>query len=417
MNRNLYPPRNRNSFRPAMNLIRTLLGVLALTLTTIGRAALPEPDTVIYGNITLDNVLVTAARNDVVVEARRTTNGPAIASYRMGRDAALGNFYALPVTMESVAPLSDPNAAQVGEQVFVSVLDQTGLRLQAALVIAERGDVQRIDFGVAVPDGDADGLPDAWELQWFGSLNRHPASPTANGFTALDHFIAGTDPNGAGFRLHLTQTNQQKRVSFLARRAEGPGYTGMTRLYTLETRATLAAGSWSGVLNYVDIAGADQTVEYVTTDMSGSAFFRGKIVLQGFNIPGTDTDTDGLPDVWETTYFGNLTQTATSLSSNGQPASVNYIAGNNPNNVTNVFRLEVARVGGQTLVSFLARRAQGVGYDGLTRHYALESSGNLNTWSGVANYTNVIGDEQNVAVTVPGAGAGLFYRCRVWLEP
>jgi hypothetical protein len=44
-------------------------------------------------------------------------------------------------------------------------------------------------------DDDADGLPDAWEMEHFGNLDANPGDPAANGVnTVLDCYIAGLDP-------------------------------------------------------------------------------------------------------------------------------------------------------------------------------------------------------------------------------
>ncbi|RLA59008.1 MAG: hypothetical protein DRR04_09625, partial [Gammaproteobacteria bacterium] len=50
-------------------------------------------------------------------------------------------------------------------------------------------------------DGDDDGMPDAWEIQYFGSTNELPsANWDSDQFVNLDEYIAGTDPtNPASF--------------------------------------------------------------------------------------------------------------------------------------------------------------------------------------------------------------------------
>src|SRR5436190_20556721 len=191
---------------------------MLLAMLSASRATIPEPENVIYGNITLGSTLITAARADVVIEARRTTNGPAIASYRMGSDPALGNFYSLRLLLESVPPVSNTNASQISQSVFIVVTDGSGLRAQTSCLIADRGIAQRVDFGAAAVDSDGDGLPDAWELQHFANLSQFPGSIAPNGLTVLQNFIAGTDPNDldGGFRLQIGRTNNQKHVSFLA---------------------------------------------------------------------------------------------------------------------------------------------------------------------------------------------------------
>jgi hypothetical protein len=395
------------------------LSVGALFVTTVlCRATIPEPDNVIYGNITLDNVLVTGARTDVVVEARRTTNGPAIASYRMGADPAIGNFYALRLLLESAPPISNTNASQVSQSVIIVVTDVSGLRAQAPFTITDRGVAQRIDFGAAAADSDGDGLPDAWELQRYANLNQSMGSVAPNGLTALQNFVAGTDPNADGFRLQILATSGQKHVSFRALRAEGPGYEGMTRRYSLESRTTPIGGNWTGLTNFTDIPGNNQVVDYVTSGPGASAFFRGSISLQGFVIPGADGDADGLPDAWETLHFGNLSQNANSPTANGQTAIHNYVADTDPNAAGSNFKVNVTQVGAQRQVSFNARRAEGPGYENKQRYYALESSSNpAGPWVGVAGYTNVLGDNQLVTFQSGSGASALYYRGKTWLQP
>lgn len=258
-----------------------LLAVLAV-LPPAARAEIPEPDNVLYGTIALDNVAVTAARTDVVVEARRQTNGAAIASYRMGSSQQAGNFYSLRLKLESLAPVFDSDASQLGDNLVIVVRDASGVRDQANVTIAERGQFQRLDFGTAVPDSDGDGLPDAWETQYFGGLNQNAGSIGANGLSALQNFIAGTNPNDPNsvFKLSIAATNNLKEVSFVTLRAEGPGYVGLTRIYSLEASSNMAPNSWTGVPGFTNLAGNNQTVTYQSPVAGVPAFFRGRINLQ-----------------------------------------------------------------------------------------------------------------------------------------
>jgi len=259
-----------------------------LLLTSISSLALiPEPDNILYGTITLDNLPVTAGMTNVVIEARRTTNGPAIASYRMGSDEQVGNYYSLQVSVESILPIGDTNASQAGDALFIVLRDDSGIRGRTNFTIVERGVVQRIDFGLAVNDGDGDGLPDVWELYRLGGLGQGPGTITANGQTVIQHFIAGTDPNdpNGGFRLNLERTNNLKRVWFNAARAEGPGYDGMTRVYTLQFRSALSGGFWTDVPGYINIVGTNQQVNYFQAS-AGTGYYRGCVSLLGFSLPG-----------------------------------------------------------------------------------------------------------------------------------
>ena len=381
-------------------------------------AIIPEPDSILYGTITLDNLPITAAQTNVVIEARRTTNGPAIASYRMGSDPQAGNFYSLRLQLESVTPINEPDASQVGDNLFIVLRDGAGVRGQTNVTIVERGDVQRVDFGVAVPDGDGDGLPDVWEILRFGTLGQSPGSLAPNGMTVLQNFIAGTNPNDPtdGFRLRINVTNDLKRVWFVAARADGPGYDGMTRLYTLEFRPVLTSGFWTEVPGYINIGGTNQTVNYFTASVGGPGFYRARISLLGFNVTSEDTDGDELPDVWETVYFGNLSRNGSSVGPNQMTALQSYTAGTDPNNPGSAFELSITRTNHQTWVSFFALRAQGAGYEGKSRFYSLELSTHpAGPFTGIASYTNILGNSQTVLYPSSNS-SNLFFRGRVSLQ-
>src|SRR5204863_10122132 len=122
--------------RFAAPLLR-VLALLLLTCTT-SLAIIPEPDNILYGTITLDNLPVTAAMTNVIIEARRTTNGPAIATYRMGSDQQAGNSYSLQVSIESLAPIADTNASQAGDALLILLRDDSGIRGHTTSTIVKR---------------------------------------------------------------------------------------------------------------------------------------------------------------------------------------------------------------------------------------------------------------------------------------
>lgn len=261
---------------------RALLAILLGAATTTARAALPEPDNLVYGSITLDNVPVAAARFDVAVEARRTLDGPAISRYRMGSDASLGNFYSLSIVLDSGTGLVRENASTTGDSLFIVVTDDSGVRAQASYTVGARGEVLRLDFGTAVNDADGNGLADLWEIEHFGATNQDPAALAANGKTLLDNFIAGTDPNRSSdfFQVVATLDGGQRQVSFFARAAAGPGYSGLVRYYTLETAANLKSGPWVSVPGYATIRGNNQTVTFSQPLAGPDVFYRGSVRLQ-----------------------------------------------------------------------------------------------------------------------------------------
>ena len=89
-----------------------------------------------------------------------------------------------------------------------------------------------------------------------------------------------------------------------------------------------------------------------------------------------DSDGDGLPDVWETSFFGNLpTANATSdFDRDGTTDLAEYIAGTSPANPAENFRAAISRNGAQLHASVTERAATGTGYAGLTRRYEWTSA-------------------------------------------
>jgi hypothetical protein len=246
-------------------------------------ATLSEPDNLLYGSITLDNAPVTAARTDVVVEARRTLNGPAVASYRMGSNPRVGNLYSLEISLESVSVPLSPNASQTGDALIIVVTDSSGIRAEHSYTAGERGEVLRVDFGSSIPDADGNGLADLWEFANFGATGQDPQAVNANGQTTLENFVAGTNPNDgtSRFKVNAEIESGQRKVWFFARAAEGAGYAGMNRFYTLERSPDLTHGSWAGVPGFIEIPANNQTIIYQAPLTGPPAFYRGIVRLQG----------------------------------------------------------------------------------------------------------------------------------------
>src|SRR6185312_6441414 len=58
------------------------------------------------------------------------------------------------------------------------------------------------------PDSDGDGLPDAWETQYFGTLAYGANDdPDHDGLSNYQEYIAGTDPGNANSVLRVTDIN------------------------------------------------------------------------------------------------------------------------------------------------------------------------------------------------------------------
>jgi len=259
--------------------------LLALILSTAAtRAVIPEPDNVFYGTIAFTNAPVTASNTDIVIEARRALAGAPIASYRMGDDPRVGNFYSLRVGLESVPPVTKTNAMQTGEALFIFVKNDTRDLAQTNVTVGARGQFFRLDFGAVSTDVDGDGLPDAWELAFFGNLGQNGnGDPDGDGRSHLAEYLAGSNPALAdsGLFLDIAQSNGQIIVSFFGRRAQGPGYEGRFRYYDLQSSTNLADGLWFGVPGYTNLLGNNLTIIYQTPVTTSPQFFRARVSLQG----------------------------------------------------------------------------------------------------------------------------------------
>jgi hypothetical protein len=103
-------------------------------------------------------------------------------------------------------------------------------------------------------DADGDGLPDAWEIQYFGSINDPRATPNADpdgdGFTNLQEYYAGTDPLDANSLLKINSVNVAAGTAAIRFNAVAG------RTYSILYHGPLPNGSW---LKLVDIPAQGST--------------------------------------------------------------------------------------------------------------------------------------------------------------
>jgi len=146
---------------------------------------------------------------------------------------------------------------------------------------------------------------------------------------------------------------------------------------------------------------------------------RGSVTRVDFGTPGGDSDQDGLPDAWELSQVGSLIRTAgEDPFQTGSSLLAHYIDGTDPKRPDDTFHLSVSQAPANTVLTFLTRQASGPGYEGLSRHYALEYSTSLlsGSWINLPGATNILGDNSVFEYQRPAAPGPIFFRGRVWLQ-
>jgi hypothetical protein len=125
-------------------------------------------------------------------------------------------------------------------------------------------------YAAGSSDCNGDGLPDLWQIQYFGSPGAANAGPNVDadgdGMSNLQEYLAGTDPtNGASF-FHVTAVVEQGK-NILVTWVCGGGRTNV-----LQAAPSLPAGAYSNVspnivlvgsglvsTNYLDMGAATNT--------------------------------------------------------------------------------------------------------------------------------------------------------------
>ena len=161
----------------------------------------------------------------------------------------------------------------------------------------------RVIYAAGDFDGNGDGLPDAWQIQYFGSVNALNALPAADpdgdGVSNLQEFHDGTDPTNSADALRITAlvpAGDDSQVYFTS-------VSG--KYYSLE-RFDSVSGTWTNIVDNIPGNGGIQWVKDVGGADSPDPSYR-LHVSQLSSPPPEDSDGDGVPDMWMQLHFGHPT--------------------------------------------------------------------------------------------------------------
>ncbi|MEI7807028.1 MAG: LamG-like jellyroll fold domain-containing protein [Verrucomicrobiota bacterium] len=128
-------------------------------------------------------------------------------------------------------------------------------------------------------------------------------------------------------------------------------------------------------------------------------------------------------ETWRLASFGTITNIGSAADTadpdgDGRNNLAEYIAGTNPTNIDVPSALSVTNFSKKLVLKFAANAASGAGYTGLTRYFDLLSSTNsvAGLWTGVLNYTNIVGNNQIVTYTNAAGVNSAFYKLQIRLQ-
>jgi hypothetical protein len=178
------------NIRVCLMYIMSVLFIFTLTILFLngtGVADIPEPDVIYYGAVEL-RPSQGADETDDIISLRLNDTHEELDSYVLGTISDYDpDVYVVRVTIDALESIEGKAATfYVGDESVQEVN------------IADKGSVINLDLSVVGPDTDGDGLPDSWEMSYFGTLDRDGSGNiNGDGETDGQEYNLGTDPTSA----------------------------------------------------------------------------------------------------------------------------------------------------------------------------------------------------------------------------
>jgi hypothetical protein len=214
----------------------------------------------------------------------------------------------------------------------------------------------RVIYAVGDFDGNGDGLPDAWQIKWFGSVTVPGSGPNndpdGDGLSNLQEYLAGTDPTSTTSALRITAVERigaDIRVSFTS---------VVGKSYRLE-RCNVVGGAWTNIVDNLPGSSSIQQATDIAGATRSAGFYRVSLVQT--NGPAeSDSDGDGIPDSWMLLHFGHATGQSADRSratddndGDGLSNLQEFLAGTDPTNSASALRITgLTIIGNNVLINW-----------------------------------------------------------------
>ena len=127
-------------------MLRIVTVIFCILTTSWVCGQFEEPDNLIYGTITGNGVLLTSADTNISVEVRITLEGNTLATYTMGDEESLGDFYRVKVPLKNDHGDLGPDELMVGDDIVIVVRDEHNDLSDVTYTTVERGRPVRLDL-------------------------------------------------------------------------------------------------------------------------------------------------------------------------------------------------------------------------------------------------------------------------------
>lgn len=263
-------------------LTRCLLLILLFPMDFLLKAdGIPEPNLVLYGAV--HNLATGGSRltfGPITWTFQSTIGGPPIVVNGVLTNINDQFSYVLHVPCESDLPgfavsttslrlASSPLTYRRGLVTIGGAAATFVNPSQTNLVLArtDRGRIERIDL--TVNDASLNGLPESWQLQYFGFTGVDPnADPDGDGLTNLQEYKAGTSP-----------IDDQSRFAFIDVQPDPLGglrvdwSSAQGRFYILQRSSQLLTG-FANVATHIPATAPQNTYRDATATGQGPYFYR-----------------------------------------------------------------------------------------------------------------------------------------------